>query len=112
MLHKNGIRINPVLKSVSHRGNTVVFEQRRGRSIRFDAACRLILGEPATLKELFETLFDDAEDGGPIGGIAAAGVIAAHLKKRLAKIDLKVHTNLHAGGTTFDTCYVRKWIGP
>ena len=55
---------------------------------QFQLACALILAGPMTKGALFDLLYDDREDGGPVGNIIA--VLFCQIRPKLARLDLKL----------------------
>lgn len=93
MLRLNDIVIDPVNRSISHNGKTVYFsphgkKRLGGRNLKFDLACRLIIGPPAGSSELFDDLYGDYPDGGPMEGAKVIVVMLQRLIKDLENIDI------------------------
>lgn len=107
MLHKNGITIDPVRKTISHVGKTYEFQMREGRSIYFDLACALIIGGPLTHAQLTESLYENDPSGGPEWAQKSVGVNVHKLQEKINRIGLHLYTERNGSG---DGCYVKKWI--
>lgn len=107
MIRHNDITIDLARGSIEHRGASIFF--RKG-CYRGQLARRLILGGRFTADELFEFIYGQEEDGGPVYGSKAILVMLNHINMELVKIGLKVYSEPHM--PRVNGSRKRHWIGP
>ena len=88
MIRWRGITIDRSKRTIARDGNAIHLS-----GLRFRLASALLLGGPMSKEILFDLLYDDREDGGPLGGIALISVLLSQNKFRLARIGLELHTD-------------------
>src|SRR5215470_702696 len=84
MIRHNGIRIDRKNRVISHRGAIVLPRKQ------FSVACHLILAGPITRLELFDMLYRDDPEGGPLNDLNTASVWMTYLRPRLGLIGLEI----------------------
>lgn len=108
-LQRNGIIINPAARTVTYKTKTITFGQWNGHNRKFDVFCRLSLGEPATYQELFDDLFGDDPEGGPLEGTKYMMVVLCQLQRKV--ID-PLGLTVYREHCCRDRGYRQVWIAP
>lgn len=89
----NGIEIDSRNKLIRHRGVALQFDNWRPnakkRSVRFLLIKHLILGFHDTV-ELFDLLYGDQEDGGPVAGPQCIVILFHYARKDIDKLRLRL----------------------
>ena len=88
MIRFQGIAIDRPKRTIAHDGNAIHLS-----GLRFRLASALLLGGPMSKETLFDLLYDDREDGGPLGGRELISVLLSQIKSRLARIGLELHAD-------------------
>lgn len=90
MIRFDGITINrhPRRRYIAHGGAEIHFAPRR-YAFKFKLACALLLAGPKTKRELFDLLYRDDPDGGPLDP-KIIDVMIFHLKPRFASIGIEI----------------------
>jgi hypothetical protein len=88
-------------RMIGHRGEFVRFAGRG--AFRFVET--LVLAEPRTRAELFEIVYRDAEDGGPLEGVKLIDLMLHNYRPRLARIGLCIRKEKSARGMLY-------WVEP
>jgi hypothetical protein len=108
MIRFRGIRIDRYRCSIAHGGAEILFSgapQYRYRglpSLRFRLACVLLLAGPKTKFELFDMIYGDDHDGGPLEYTRVIDVMICQLKKQFTAIGIDVRSDgLHTGRRYF-----------
>ena len=88
MIRWQGIAIDRSKRMIAHDGDAIHLS-----GLRFRLASALLLGGPMSKETLFDLLYDDREDGGPLGGRELISVLLSQIKSRLARIGLELHAD-------------------
>ena len=88
MIHFQGIAIDRLKRTIAHDGNAIHLS-----GLRFRLVSALLLGGPISKETLFDLLYDDREDGGPLSGRELISVLLSQIKSRLARIGLELHAD-------------------
>jgi hypothetical protein len=100
MIRHNGITIDRKWQRVEHRGKA-----RRFGACKFRLLCAMLLAGPKNADELFEIVYGDDPDGGPLTG---RDIIDQHihgLKEQISDIGLELHSSRHHAR-------LRYWLAP
>jgi hypothetical protein len=102
MIRFRGIRIDRYRCSIAHGGAEILFSGFHKPSRRFDLACILLLAGPKTKFELFDMIYGDDPDGGPLEYTRVIDVMICQLKKQFTAIGIDVRSDgLHTGRRYF-----------
>jgi hypothetical protein len=83
MIRFQDITIDRSKRTIARNGVTMRFTP-----LFFRFACVLLLAGPMTKPALFDLLYDDREDGGPLGGLKMIDVLLCQIKPKLAALSL------------------------
>jgi hypothetical protein len=105
MIRFQDITIDRLKRTIVRNGDYIQFSP-----VRFRFACALLLGGPMTKPALFDLLYDDREDGGPLGGTQLIAIRLSQIKTPLACLGIVVC----ADGKYGERCgwHKRYWAAP
>jgi hypothetical protein len=87
MIRFRGIRIDRYRCSIAHGGAEILFSRH---TRKFDLACALLLAGPKTKAELFDLIYGNSPDGGPLGHVRTIDVMICMLKKQFTAIGINL----------------------
>lgn len=96
MIRWGDVRIDRQKRTIARGDVTIAFSPKQ-----FQLACALILDRPNVKTALFDILYAEDEDGGPLGGIRSLDVFLCYLRRGLAPLGIE----LIAHGS----CYYRRY---
>ena len=98
MIRFGTIRISRADFSIAHGDKVYKFEPKKGRNIRFEIACHLLLGAGYAKDELFNLIYGGDIDGGPISGLNQIEVTLSQLGRgAFAALGIELRTWRLAG---------------
>jgi hypothetical protein len=102
MIKFKGIEINRQRRTISHRGRTHSFCDTRN-SIAFNMAIFFLLAGGASKEMVFQHLYEDDPNGGPLRGEECINVMLHQLNKRhLRALDLEIRSWRIAGVSFYE----------
>lgn len=102
MIRHNEIEIDNERRTIKHRGALVRFNQNRS----FSLLKHLILSGHKNIDELFDLVYNEPEDGGPLSGTNGISVLLTQNKKYYEQLDLVLSKERGAHAAT------RYWLEP
>jgi hypothetical protein len=90
MIRWNGFEIDRKNLTIRRDDRIIRFNRRNGRSHKFDLLCHMMLGGPQTYVELFDRLYSDDPDGGPLD-LHVTCIHAHQLRAKLNILGVAVH---------------------
>ena len=85
MIRWQGVTIDRSKRTIAHDGDAIHLS-----GLRFQLACALLLGGPMCREALFDLLYDDDDEGGPLSGLNIIDVLFCQIKPKLASLGLKL----------------------
>jgi DNA-binding response OmpR family regulator len=90
MIRWNGIEIDRKNLAIRHGNEVLQFKMRTGttRSILFETICHVILAGPITYTDLFDRLYGNDGDGGPLTRVLDVHI--CNQQKKLGRLGLQI----------------------
>jgi DNA-binding response OmpR family regulator len=88
MIRWQGITIDRRRRAITHNGDSIYLSPHF-----FRLACALLLAGPMTKPNLFDLVYDEVEDGGPLSGVKIIDVMVCQIKPKLGAVGLKMCTD-------------------
>lgn len=90
MIKYNGVEISYKHQSISYKGKTIKFQSHK-RVLRFKLLCTLLLStQPLTRAELFNTIYHDDPNGGPLSDVNCISTMLIQLIPLIKSLGLEL----------------------